>query len=177
MIISNWSILRLSGVVHISGHTIDNPRTEDGQDIMTSPIAFTDGQGLKTQSGSVYYLGAPSPNQNPQELEDLRAQLPATQTPTPKPFAGVIENWAPFKRPDGAQTFIGRVFSKDGTADGEDIMTSGIAGIDGQFIVTKSGTRYALGTPHPDVPEGAKSRILSALRQDQHGHGASPEKS
>jgi len=65
-------------------------------------------------------------------------------------WRGRIENWQTINFGSGKRMF-GYIYDSPKFTDGEDICTSLIksheTGCDGEFIITKSGSRYLLGKP------------------------------
>lgn len=85
-----------------------------------------------------------------------------------------IENWSiiagdsnPYLAPEMRRRYIfGNVFGHPKFSDGKSIRTSHIIGIEGQYVLTKSGSRYELGNPHPDYEakfSDAKKRLFKSL--------------
>lgn len=173
MIISNWKITRHMGEVRLSGQCIDNPNAADGKELLTSPIMHTDNSGFRTRSGSLYYLGAPHPEQDLAELDTLRTQLLSVTNPTPQPFTAIIEEWAPDKS-RGIMAISGTVYGHSGAQDGTPISTNEIVAADGNMLVTRSGSRYVLGTGNERLPPNAKARLVGSLHSEgrtaEHTH-------
>lgn len=163
MIVSNWTIVETHGEYKLLGNAIDRPSVEDGEEILTSAIHFTDGDALVTKSGSRYDLGKPAENADLSLLSTLRDQLMPVAEQTEPPHKAIIENWTGV-RFNGRPTITGKIYSADGRA-AQDIVTSEIVARDENMLVTKSGSRYALGTPHSSVQPYAKATMLEALPQ------------
>lgn len=81
-----------------------------------------------------------------------------------------IENWGISIRDPFAATelqsyhLVGKVYGHPRYKDGDDIMTTAIVGVIDGRVVTKSGSEYELGEPHPDYEAlfpNAKQRVLA----------------
>lgn len=82
-----------------------------------------------------------------------------------------LENWSvtvanvnPYTPPElQAHMLHGEVYGSLKFKDGERVTTTPIVGVNGDRIVTRSGSEYALGKPHPDYEAAfpnAKQRLL-----------------
>lgn len=84
-----------------------------------------------------------------------------------------LENWElltsadEYESPEQRRLALsGDVYGHPVYPDGRRVYTSRIIGLEGESIVTRSGSRYELGEPHPDYEArypGARARILVAL--------------
>ena len=80
-----------------------------------------------------------------------------------------LENWAvvfdPFKAPEARRPKLGgEVYGHPTRPDGQSITTSAVSHIEGQLVVTHSGSRYELGEPAADYEAmypNAKARVLA----------------
>lgn len=80
-----------------------------------------------------------------------------------------LENWAvvfnPFKAPEARRPQLeGDVYGHPTRPDGQCITTSYVSHIDGNIVVTHSGSRYELGEPAPEYEAmfpNAKARVLA----------------
>ena len=64
----------------------------------------------------------------------------------------------------------GEVYGHPRIEDGEMVKTSSIKGLDGEHIISYSGTKYQLGSVDPDYEKlypGAKERLLKVLRKKE----------
>ena len=82
-----------------------------------------------------------------------------------------IENWSladtsydPYKAPEQLRPRLaGKVYSHPRFADGEDVITSPIVGVEGDKVRTLSGSLYELGEVDPSYEKvfpGARDRVL-----------------
>lgn len=85
-----------------------------------------------------------------------------------------LENWAltptdrnPYLAPElQSMVLIGEVYGHPRFEEGHHISTSTIVGKRGEVILTRSGSEYELGEPHPDYEAAfpnAKQRALSSI--------------
>lgn len=87
-----------------------------------------------------------------------------------------LENWGMVSIPAhscqapelGIMCLSGEIYGSSEFAEGTNVTTSEIVGRSGDLVVTRSGSHYELGQPHPEY-EGkfpnAHERLLNALEQ------------
>ena len=90
-----------------------------------------------------------------------------------------IENWAmvglyPYAPPE-QQVFCleGELYGHPRVTDGHRTTTTEIVGVDGEVILTNSGSRYVLGEPDPPYEAmypGAKERLIERLHDKEAGY-------
>lgn len=79
-------------------------------------------------------------------------------------FRGVIENWSPARNGQGDLAIAGMLLGHEGSISPRSIdQTSAIVAREGNLLVTKSGSRYALGTSKDGNFPNAKAQILESL--------------
>ena len=74
-----------------------------------------------------------------------------------------LESWARY-----GDRFGGTVTGHPRHKDGEEIVTSRVTGWDGETFLTRSGSRYTLGLPHPRYERqfpNARQRVINTLNQ------------
>ncbi len=82
-----------------------------------------------------------------------------------------LENWSivtritdPYLAPECSISLHGVIFDHPYIEDGNVITTSNIVAVEDGLVITRSGSKYNLGDPHPDYEArypNAKERILN----------------
>ena len=176
MIITNWSVRRkerTDGTHYyaVSGQSIDNLGSLDGDHIKTSPIKFLTGNTIQT-ARSTYYLGQPQEDSSNDftELDRLKhlqekkliLQIPEADMPA-QPFHGILEGWLPVK--DGS-AFTGTLHCSPDNNTGKLVVTENIVGKKGSCVVDKEGRAFALGTPDTGGLCSANKESLTTKKQE-----------
>ena len=103
-------------------------------------------------------------NRNPSHVSKFFAITQPAEPLDIKQFKGVIENWSPFRKDNGAPAFSGQLVGHEGSLNPVTLQeTNAIVARDRNFVVTASGSRYALGRPAKGLTLEMKPRLLASL--------------
>lgn len=84
-------------------------------------------------------------------------------------WAVVVRSFDPYRAPElQASSLHGNCRNHPRFADGSEVTTSDIVGKRGEYVLTKSGSVYELGTTDPNYEKlypNAKHRLLTTLKE------------
>ena len=103
-------------------------------------------------------------DRNPSHVSKFYAMTHPAEPLDIQNFKGVIENWSPFRKGNGAPAFSGVLIGHERSLEPKALQeTNTIVAKDRNFVVTASGSRYALGKPARGIPSDLKPRLLASL--------------